>query len=134
MNVSRLAERSDLLKSEAILKAAHGRGKDELVHRAFKEFAFEALPFKRFAPNAAFYYTLVVGHFMYECFKEDACGAILPKVSYANTLRRKLIDLAAKIVKTGGNVWIKFTQSAWTSLQLNTLWEKCLSPPRICWN
>ena len=126
--------RSDLLKSEAILKAAHDRGKDELVHRAFKEFAFEALPFKRFAPNAAFYYTLVVAHFMYECFKEDACGAILPKVSYANTLRRKLIDLAAKIVKTSGNVWIKFTQSAWTSLQLNTLWEKCLSPPRLCWN
>lgn len=122
----------DLLQSEMILKTAHGRGKDELVHRAFKEFAFEELPFQRFAPNAAYYYVLLTAHFLYECFKEDACEGVVPVVAYANTLRRKLIDLAAKIVRTSGLVWIKFTETAWTSLNLNSLWERCQSPPQLC--
>ena len=46
---------------------------DELVHRALKDFASQTLPFKRFAPNAAYYYTLLVAFFLYECFKEDVC-------------------------------------------------------------
>jgi hypothetical protein len=123
--------RRDLLTAEAVIQTAHGRGKDELVHRALKEFAFEELPFQHFAPNAAFYYTMVIAHFLYECFKEDVCSDVIPTVSYANTLRRKILDIAAKIVRTGGQTWIKFTQSAWTTLQLESLWKKCLSPPPL---
>lgn len=121
--------KSDLLEPEQILQLAHGRGRDELVHRAFKDFGFEELPFKRFAPNAAFYYTMVVAHFLYECFKEDTSGEVIPLECYATTFRRKLIDIAMKVVRTGGEIVIKFTQSAWDALQLDKLWERCNNPP-----
>jgi len=125
--------RDDLLEAEPILRMAHGRGRDELVHRAFKDFGFEELPFKRFAPNAAFYYTMAVAHFLYECFKEDACEGIIPVQSYANTFRRKVIDTAMKIVQTGHEIWIKFTQATWDSLQLDQFWERCNNPPKFVW-
>jgi len=38
----------------------HERGSDELVHRAFKDFGFEQLPFHRFVANAAFYYVMML--------------------------------------------------------------------------
>jgi hypothetical protein len=41
----------------------HGRGADELVHRGLKDFGFEELPFLRFAPHVALYYTMVVAFF-----------------------------------------------------------------------
>ena len=71
----------------------------ELVHRAFKYFGHEELPFKRFAPNAAYYYTMVLAFFLFETFKEDVCSAVILITAYATTVRRKLIDIAAKIVK-----------------------------------
>jgi len=125
------AGRQDLWESEAIVKSSHGRGRDELVHRAFKDFGFEELPFKNFAPNAAFYYMMVLGHFLYECFKEDVCGDSVPVTSYASTLRRKVIDIAAKIVRSGGSIWIKFTQRVWNTLQIDQLWERCKNPPPL---
>jgi hypothetical protein len=124
----------ELLKPDQILQMAHGRGRDELVHRAFKDFGFEELPFKRFAPNAAFYYTMVVGHFLYECFKEDTCSEVIPVESYASTFRRKVIDTAMKIVQTGHEIWIKFTQTAWDTLRLDQLWERCNNPPKFAWS
>jgi hypothetical protein len=44
----------DLLETEKIIDLYQDRGRDELVHRALKDFGFEELPFKCFAPNAAF--------------------------------------------------------------------------------
>ena len=41
------------MTAEGVIALAHGRGCDELVHRGFKDFGHEELPFKRFAPNAA---------------------------------------------------------------------------------
>jgi hypothetical protein len=52
----------------------HGRGRDELVHRSLKEFRSEAFPFKRFAYNAAYYYTMLVAMSLFESFKEDVCA------------------------------------------------------------
>lgn len=120
---------SGLLDAGRLLELAHGRGRDELVHRALKDFGFEELPFKRFAPNAAFYYTMVIAHFLYECFKEDVCRDVIPVESYASTFRRKVIDTAMKIVRTGGTVWIKFTAAVWETLHLDQLWERCNNPP-----
>ena len=125
--------RQDLIQTKKILECAHGRGRDELVHRAFKNFAFEALPFQRFAPNAAYYYTMVVSHFLYECFKADTCEAILPLETYASTFRRKVIDIASKIVRKSGEIWIKFTQATWNDLQLDKLWDRCKNPPQFVW-
>jgi hypothetical protein len=126
--------RSELFEAEQILELAHGRGRDELVHRALKDFGFEELPFKRFAPNAAFYYTMVVAHFLYECFKEDTCSDVVPVESYASTFRRKVIDTAMKIIKTGHEIWIKVTQAAWEFLRFDLLWERCNNPPIFAWS
>lgn len=123
------AGRADLCEAEAIIESAHGRGRDELVHRALKDFACQTLPFQRFAPNAAYYYTLILAHFLYECFKEDVCREVIPLGAYASTVRRKLIDIAAKIVRSAGRTMVKFTQAAWDSLNLEQLWQRCHHPP-----
>ncbi len=119
--------------AKQVIALHHGRGADELVHRALKEFGSEALPFKRFAPNAAFYYTMAVAFFLYQCFKEDVTTPVLALPSYPTTLRRKVIDFAAKVVRTGGRTILKVTQATWNQLQIPTLWELSRSPPRFAW-
>jgi len=103
----------------------HQRGADELPHRGLKEFGSEQLPFKRFAANQAYYYLMLVSFFLFETFKEDNLQDILPLSSYATTLRRKLVDLAAKVVRTGHEVILKVTQAAMDGLKLQTLWMRC---------
>ncbi len=44
---------SEWTTPERIIELHHGRGRDELVHRALKDFRAEQLPFKRFQANAA---------------------------------------------------------------------------------
>ena len=116
-----------------VIRLHHGRGADELVHRALKEFGTETLPFKRFAPNAAFYYIMALAFFLYECFKEDVTEPVVPVISYATTLRRKAIDFAAKIVRTGGQTILKVTKATWNQLDIPRLWERSRSPPRFTW-
>jgi len=118
---------------EHVIRLHHTRGADELVHRALKEFGSQTLPFKRFAANAAFYYTMAVAFFLFECFKEDVTEPVLPITSYATTLRRKAIDFAAKIVRTGGRTILKVTQATWNELQIPKLWALSRSPPRFTW-
>ena len=91
------------------------------------------LPFKRFAPNAAFYYTLLVAFFLYECFKEDVCCEVVPLEAYPTTLRRKVIDVAAKIVRTSGKIILKVAAAAWDFLSFDKLWDKCAHPLVFCW-
>jgi len=122
-----------LLDTNSIIGTAHGRGCDELVHRALKDFGSQVLPFKRFAPNAAFYYTLLVVFFLYECFKEDVCGEVVPLEAYPTTLRRKVIDVAAKIVRTSGKIILKVAAAAWDFLSFDKLWDKCAHPLVFCW-
>ena len=121
------------MTAESIIALAHGRGCDELVHRGFKDFGHEELPFKRFAPNAAYYYLMAVAFFLFECFKEDVCAGVVPVTAYATTVRRKLIDIAAKIVKKSGKIILKVTSATWNSLKFNVLWEKSGSPPQFVW-
>jgi len=113
-----------MLKAERIIEEYHGRGSDELVHRALKDFRCEQLPFKRFHKNAAFYYTMVIGFFLYETFKEDVCSPIVSVNSYATTLRRKVLDIAGKIVKHSEKITLKVTISVWNSLNFQQLWQK----------
>ncbi len=121
------------MTAEGVIALAHGRGCDELVHRGFKDFGHEELPFKRFAPNAAYYYLMAVAFFLFECFKEDVCAGVVPVTAYATTVRRKLIDIAAKIVKKSGKIILKVTSATWNSLKFNVLWEKSGSPPQFVW-
>ncbi len=91
------------------------------------------LPFKRFAPNAAFYFTLLVAFFLFETFKEDVCAVVVPLESYPTSLRRKVIDMAAKIVRTSGKIVLKIASAAWDFLGFHELWRRCALPPVFCW-
>ena len=121
------------LEAEALLEGYHGRGADELVHRALKDFASQTLPFKRFPANAAFYYTMLVAFFLYESFKQDVCDPVVPLSCYATTLRRRLLDVAGKIVRHAGQILLKVTTATWEQLQIRRLWEKSGNPPAFGW-
>lgn len=54
----------DYLKTDGLVACYHERGSDELANRALKNFGHERLPFKRFNPNAAWYYSMLLGHFV----------------------------------------------------------------------
>lgn len=122
------AGQSGWLTAEGVVSLHHGRGRDELAHRSVKEFGPERLPFERFAYNTAFYYTMLVAHFIFESFKEDVSDEVVPVESYPNTLRRRIIDIAAKVVRTGGKTILKVTQAVWDDLNLARMWEKAGSP------
>jgi hypothetical protein len=114
----------DLFTPQGLIEAYHGRGCDELVHRGLKDFASEQLPFKRFHQNAAFYYTMLTAFFLYEAFKEDVCAPVIKVSSYATTLRRRILDVAGKVVSHSGKITLKVTLSTWESLDFYQLWTK----------
>lgn len=122
-----------LTRSEEIISSYHQRGADELVHRNLKDFGFEQLPFKNFAPNAAMYYTMLLGFFLFETFKEDVSNPVVPVSATPTTLRRKLVDIAGKIVKTAKQVKLKVTVAVMEALNFKELWERCASAPRLLW-
>ena len=109
----------------------HGRGRDELVHRALKDFIDEQLPFKRFRQNHAFYYTALIAFALFEAFKADVADPVVAITAYPTTLRRTLIDVAGKIVFHGGRVVLKVTGAVLKRLRFDELWRRCSSPPPI---
>jgi len=128
------AHQDRFLESEVIIETHHGRGGDELIHRALKELGTEKLPLERFESNAAFYYIMLVAFFLFETFKEDVTEPIISVVSYANTVRRAIIDVGAKIVTHSGRNIVKFFRALYEQIKCNVLWEKALSPPEIVYN
>jgi hypothetical protein len=130
---ARLSE--EYKKTEFIIQSNHHRGADELTHRGFKDFGFEELPFKQFAPNTAFYYCMLIAFFLFETFKEDVLSKALPEeipaTSYATTVRRKAVDFAVKIVGGGREIVLKVTRAVMEGLQFDKLWELCQNPSPI---
>ena len=122
------------IATEGCIKLYHGRGRNELVNRAFKDFGFQELPFKRFAANAAVYYLMLLSFFLFECFKIDVLCDVVSVNSYAVTVRRKVIDIAGKIVKTGGKKILKVAAATWEGLKFEDLWKKSGNPPKISWD
>ena len=119
------------LDDATIIFHHHQRGADELPHRGLKDFGSEQLPFRRFASNQAYYYLMVIGFFLFQTFKEDNLQDILSLSSYATTVRRQLIDIAAKVVRTGHEVILKVTQAVMDRLKLQLLWTRCQNPVPI---
>ena len=120
-------EKSTHISAQAIITTYHQRGRDELVNRGLKDFGGEQLPFARFAPNAAFYYLMVISFFLFEVFKKDVGTDIIPLTWYATTFRRHCLDVAGKIVRTGRQVVLQVTRATWGFLRLEILWERCIS-------
>jgi hypothetical protein len=96
-----------------------------LANRALKDFGHEQLPFQRFTPNAAWYYMMLVGHFLLETFKEDVSAPVLSVGSYASTVRRRLIDIAGKIVFHSGETILKVSQAVIDIMRLPELFDRC---------
>ena len=120
-----------LLEASGVIECYHGRGFDELVHRAYKDFVDQRLPFKGFRQNTAYYYMTLLAFVLFEAFKADVTGPVVPETAYATTLRRRFIDVAGKIVNHAGKVVLKVTQAALDRLRLDDLWLLCSSPPKL---
>ena len=112
------------ISSEAIITAYHMRGADELTNRGFKDFGTEQLPFKRFEANTAYYYMMMISFFLFETFKIDIDSETIPIEWYAKTFRRRCLDIAGKIIKTGKQLIMKITEAVYNSLRFDHLWEK----------
>lgn len=111
------------ISPEAIINAYHFRARDELVNRALKDFGTEHLPFKRFASNAAYYYLMCISFLLFETFKYDLDSPVIAITWYAGTFRRKCLDIAGKIIRTGGRTVLKIPEAISVSLHFSTLWE-----------
>ena len=119
------ADADEYLTADGIVASYHNRGIDELANRALKDFGHEQLPFKRFNPNAAWYYMMLLGHFLLESFKEDVGSPVIPVGSYASTVRRRLIDIAGKIVSHAGEIILKVSKACFEGLRLPELFQRC---------
>ena len=119
------------ISPQLIINTYHLRARDELVNRAFKEFGTEHLPFKRFASNAAYYYLMVIGFFLFETFKRDMDSPVIPVTWYPTTFRRRCLDIAGKIVRTAGRTVLKITATAQGNLQFQELWKRSVAIPPI---
>lgn len=118
-----------MLRSRRDIRIAHGRGCNELTNRSLKDFmTAEHLPFKRFGMNAAYYYLMVIGHFLMDCYVRDAVEETVPQIQancYPTTVRRTVIDFAAIIVKNANAVRIKISQSTHEFIKAERLWRIC---------
>jgi len=127
------AGHEELLCPGHLIEVHHGRGCDELVFRAFKEFGDERLPFKRFHMNAAYFHIMLVSFFLLEAFKHDVGSVVIPVTAYASTVRRKLIDFAAKIVKHSRKIILRVTHATAQEIKLEELWRLSGHPPKFTW-
>jgi hypothetical protein len=109
----------------------HGRGADELPHRGLKDFGFEALPFTRFAANRVMYYLMVIGFNLFENYKRDVLKEVVAVGTYATRVRRQLVDVAGKVVRSGRQLVLKVTRWAQAQWGLERVWELAGSAPVI---
>lgn len=117
---------------KTIIAKSHQRGEDELVHRSIKELATkEQLPFKRFGMNRAYYFLLVITHFLFETYKRDVAQDVIHIKAYPNTFRRLLIDFAVKLTSQARYNILKVSCFIYETLKIQDLWKNCQSPPRI---
>jgi hypothetical protein len=123
----------DLTKTEEIVKLAHHNGAEELNHRSIKEFmGSEHLPFTNFGMNGAYSSLMLSSHFLMESFRKDVANEIIPVRCYATRLRREIIDIAVKVVRTGHRIILKTTRAIWEMLDISNFWKKCNNPVLIC--
>jgi len=119
-------------ETKTIIQLSHARGADELIHRSIKELATkEQLPFKSFGMNRAYYFMLVITHFLFEAYKRDVTADVVPVTTYPNTFRRKLIDFAAKITTGARSIKLNVSRIIYETINIVELWKRCQSPPPI---
>jgi len=68
---------------------------------------------------------MLLSFFLFQTFKEDVLVDVIPVTSYATTVRRQFIDVAAKIVRSGHQIIIEFPDTILKALKLDRLWQRC---------
>lgn len=116
---------------EGVIHSHHGRGDDELVFRYAKDFGGEILPFKRFRPNAVYYYCMLIAFFLFGCFREDVCKDAVAPRAYPTTVRRKIIDIGARIIRHSRYITIRVTKAVCDRLNFDKLWQLSGNAPPI---
>ena len=111
---------------EQIIKYDHSRGTDELTHRAAKEFCNEKMPCLDYCANAFWYTLSIIAFNLFQIFKRNI--ACFPFHAYPNTIRRKLFDLAGKIVGGGNSLRIKISKWKMKELNFQRIWQRSLMP------
>jgi hypothetical protein len=127
------AQKKQLISPLSIIESHHQRGADELPHRGLKDFGTEQLPFKRFAPNAAFYYLMVVGYVLFCCFQRDVLAETHSELTqaYPEKVRRTLIDVAVKVVRRARQVFLKMARAVFDTLKFDELWKRVTAVPLV---
>ena len=111
---------------QEIIDYDHSRGADELTHRAAKDFASERMPCLDFHANALWYSMGIVSFNLFQIFKRNIAG--FSWNCYPTTVRRKLFDLAGKIINKGRSLTLKITSWKMKELKFDQIWEKSLTP------
>ena len=111
---------------EQLIKYDHSRGADELTHRAAKEFSAEKMPCLDYHANALWYTLSIIAFNLFQVFKRNvACFSFN---AYPNTVRRKLFDLAGKIVKGSNQLKLKISEWDMKRLDFSKIWKRSLIP------
>ena len=111
---------------EQLIKYDHSRGADELTHRAAKEFSDEKMPCLDYHANAFWYTLSIIAFNLFQIFKRNI--ACFPYNAYPNTVRRKLFDLAGKIVGGGHSFKLRITEWKMKELKFDKIWQRSLIP------
>jgi hypothetical protein len=120
------------LTGTGIAGLAHKNGAEELNHRSIKEFmGSEHLPFKRFGMNGAYYGIMLIAHTLMEAFRCDILHDVIPQRCYPTRIRREVIDIAVKIVRTGRQVIMKVTEVVAKRISIFELWRRCAMQPAL---
>ena len=70
----------------------------------------------------------MISFFLFETYKEDVLEEVIPVGSYATTVRRKVLDFAAKVISTGGEIILKVTKVVMNNLRFDVLWQRSQNP------
>ena len=100
-----------------------------------KAFRLRGTPIQSLCTECCLLLRDALGFFLSEAFKEAVSGGVVAGQSYPTmgAPKRKVIDLAAKIVRTGGRTILKVAQAFWDRLNLPVVWQGSGCQPKICW-
>ena len=112
--------------NKELIQYDHSRGLDELTHRAAKEFSNEKMPCLDYCANAFWYTMSILAFNLFQIFKRKIAGFSFN--AYPNTVRRKLFDLAGKIVGGGRSFTLKIPKWDMEELKFQNIWQRSLIP------
>ena len=74
---------------------------------------------------------MLVGLCLFEAFKADVASEVIPITSCPTTVRRRLIDIAGKIVRKSHQKVLKVTAAVWEGLDFEALWRRANLAPAV---